>query len=86
MSIDDEDGNGLLSGAETFIDTEEPYLDINNNVTFDAGDIPIEADGITGHSAPNGVYDGQYCDSTSRGDCVTSLLVPIHMKIFMTLM
>ena len=73
----DENGNGLFDQNESFVDYEEPFLNINTNInsTFDANVFTFEGvgelidivdfDGRNGHDyvhdAGDGKYTGSYC-------------------------
>ena len=63
----DLDGDDRLSNSEVFFDTESPYLDRNDNDTYD----PTIDDTIinSAYSPPNGLYEGYNCDRSTRSDC-----------------
>ena len=79
----DLDGDSRLSDSEVFFDTESPYLDRNDNNTYDA-----TIDNVLGTSvqeAANTLYDGPSCDASTRADCGTSSLVPIFESVYLRL-
>ena len=86
-SFVDNDGDNMLSDAETYIDIEEPYLDRNDNNTFDAAsDNIIDVTVVNGlHDPASTDYNGPNCDSTTRTDCGGAALIPIFTKISMFL-
>ncbi|MDH5471402.1 MAG: hypothetical protein OEY61_00965 [Gammaproteobacteria bacterium] len=75
----DLDGDDRLSDSEAFFDTEEPYLDRNDNDTYDAATDDTIINTI--HAGANGVYDGPACDVTTRSDCGSSGLKPIFATV-----
>ncbi len=80
----DNNHDGYLSGTEVFTDSDEPYLDLDdNNVYNSAIDDLSSADTDGVHSGPNNVYDGPYCDSTTRIDCGGANLIPIYTKSYL---
>ena len=75
----DLDGDDLLSDSEVFFDTVEPYLDRNDNNTYDitVDDTIINAT----HTGLNGTYDGLACDATTRADCGITATKPIFATV-----
>jgi len=80
----DQDGDGKLSSTiatETFIDTEEPYLDRDDSGDFNAGDLLIDETVVNNaHDTANSLYDGSDCDATTRADCSPTTRIPIFAK------
>jgi hypothetical protein len=66
-SFFDANGNGFFDDADTFtFDTDEPYLDNDNNGQFDAGiDEPIDIDGDGTYTPPDGLYSGSNCQHST---------------------
>ena len=91
-SFTDLDGDGQLStsalfGAEAFLDTEEPYLDRDDDGNFTPG-VDLVIDVTTpdnNHNTANSLYDGSDCDLTTRADCSPTKLIPIFAKAAITL-
>ena len=82
----DNDGDVRLSDAESFIDTDEPYLDRNDNGTYDATtDNLTSADTNGQYDGPDGVFNGPSCDTSTRTDCGTGQLTPIYDKTYMVI-
>ncbi len=79
----DLDADGLLSDSEVFDDTETPYLDINDNGAYDTSD-PLVISG-SAYAAPDSVYQGPDCDSTTRSDCGSPALIPIFAETYLQL-
>lgn len=79
----DLDGDDRLSDSEVFFDTEEPYLDRNDNNTYDV----LADDTITDntHDDANGLFDGPSCDPNTRSDCGSSSLIPIFDSVSLKL-
>jgi len=81
----DNDGDGMLSDAETFTDTDDPYLDRNDNGSYDPATDNLVVPADSTYDAPNVAYDGPNCDSTTRGDCGGAALKPVYVNLFMVL-
>lgn len=82
----DNDGDEQLSDAETFNDIDEPYLDRNDNGSFDAAtDNLTDADTDGVHSGPDGLFNGPSCDTGTRADCGTGALIPIYESTYLVL-
>lgn len=82
----DNNGDAKLSGSETFTDTDEPYLDRNDNGIYDAAiDNLTDADTNGQHDGPDSIFNGPSCDPTTRSDCGTGQLIPIYEKTYMVL-
>ena len=82
----DNNGDGNLSGTETYVDSDEPYLDRNDNQSYDAAiDNLTSADTNGIHDGPDGAYNGPNCDSTTRADCGGAALIPIYFNAFIGL-
>lgn len=58
-SFTDANGNGLADPGE-FVDTGDPYLDINNSGTYTAGEPYFPAVNGAAYSAGDGQYNGMY--------------------------
>jgi len=77
----DLDGDDILSDSELFFDTVEPFLDRNDNYTYDvAADDTIVNNT---HDDENTLFDGPSCDSTTRSDCGSSALIPIFASVYL---
>ncbi len=90
----DVDGNKILSSSpqsatpaqtysEIFIDTEEPFLDRNDNGIYDLGIDSTIIDPI--HNGRNGFYDGSTCDTSTRSDCLNLSSIPIFASVYLRL-
>ena len=79
----DLDGDDQLSDSELFFDTEEPFLDRNDNNTYDAATDDTIVDNA--HDSGNSVFDGPNCDSTTRTDCGSNALIPIYDRVYLRL-
>lgn len=79
----DLDGDNRLSDSEVFFDTDEPYLDRNDNDTYDASTDDTITDNT--HDDENGLYDGPNCDPNTRTDCGISSLIPIYASVSLRL-
>lgn len=79
----DLDGDDRLSDSEVFFDTVEPYLDRNDNNTYDV----LTDDTITDntHDDANSLFDGPNCDPNTRSDCGSSSLIPIFDSVSLRL-
>ena len=79
--FDDLDGDDILSDNEFFYDTVEPFLDRNDNFTYDI----LVDDTIVNntHDGINNVFDGPSCDSTTHSDCGSSALIPIFASVYL---
>ena len=55
----DVNGNGLYDNSEPFDDFGEPFIDANDNDTYDATDERyIDSNGNGQYDGPNGIWDG----------------------------
>ena len=79
----DLDGDDQLSDSELFFDTDEPYLDRNDNYTYDAATDDTIVDNA--HDGGNSVFNGPNCDSTTRTDCGSNALIPIYDRVYLRL-
>jgi len=79
----DLDGDDQLSDSELFFDTEEPFLDRNDNGIYDAASDDTIVDNA--HDSGNSVFDGPNCDSTTRSDCGSNALIPIYDYVYLRL-
>jgi C1A family cysteine protease len=79
----DLDGDNRLSDSEVFFDTEDPYLDRNDNRSYDASTDDTIIDNI--HDGVNGLFDGPNCDPNTRSDCGSSSLIPIFDSVSLKL-
>lgn len=79
----DLDGDDRLSDSEVFFDTDEPYLDRNDNYTYDAATDDTITDNT--HDDANGLFDGPNCDPNTRSDCGSSSLIPISASVSLRL-
>ncbi|VAW63777.1 hypothetical protein MNBD_GAMMA11-2185 [hydrothermal vent metagenome] len=79
-SFFDANGNGFFDDGDIFNtatdDTDEPYLDNNNNNTFDAGtDEPIDIDGNGAYTPADGLYSGSNCQHSSLCSPSPSIII-----------
>jgi len=77
----DLDGDDILSDNESFFDTEEPFLDRNDNGIYDAAVDDTIVNNT--HDLENNVFDGPSCDSTTRTDCGSAALIPIFDSVYL---
>ena len=82
----DNDGDNKLSNTENFTDIDEPYLDRNDNGTYESPpDNLTSADTNGVHDGPDGLFNGPSCDTTTRADCAGAQLIPIYEQAFMVI-
>ena len=79
----DLNGDRLLSDFETFFDTDSPYLDRNDNFSYDltTDDTILPESYVTF----NNIYDGTACGTTNQIGCGTTSLIPIYDHVYVRL-
>ena len=85
-SFTETNGDLILSVGESFINVEEPYLDRNDNNSFDNDDNVIDKLILNGtHDTGDTDYNGPECDAVNRTDCAGAGLIPIFTKLYLKL-
>ncbi len=83
-SFIDTNGNGYFDDGDgtTFVDIDEPYLDNDNNNTFDQGvDTPIDIDGSGGYTKKDGLYSGSNCQHSTLCSPSPTIVIWKDMQI-----
>lgn len=85
-SFTDNNGDNILSVGESYINVEEPYLDRNDDNSFNNNDNVIDVLILNGtHDTGDTDYNGPNCDAINRTDCAGAGLIPIFAKISLSL-
>ncbi len=81
----DTQTNGALDAGETFIDTDEPFLDRDDDGFYTPGvDFYVDIDGDGAHTAGDTLYNGASCNDTPR--CSTTTTKTIYARTEMDLL
>lgn len=77
----DANGNGLYDVGEARTDIGEPFIDADDNGTFDSSEFYVDTNGNGTYDGPNGVWDGPSCPEAG---CITQKTIWTSMNLAFT--